>query len=63
MGQKKSNILRVTVPGSYELSYGAQKMAQREDIDAVICIGLCNSRRNQNTMITSTMRLHKDLPM
>jgi 6,7-dimethyl-8-ribityllumazine synthase len=38
-GAQEDNILRVTVPGSYELSYGAQKMAQREDIDAVICIG------------------------
>ena len=38
-GAKQENILRVTVPGSYELSYGAQKMAQRDDIDAVICIG------------------------
>ncbi|MDI9868471.1 6,7-dimethyl-8-ribityllumazine synthase [Flectobacillus roseus] len=38
-GAQEENILRVTVPGSYELSYGAQKMAQREDIDAVICIG------------------------
>jgi 6,7-dimethyl-8-ribityllumazine synthase len=38
-GAQQDNILRVTVPGSYELSYGAQKMAQREDIDAVICIG------------------------
>ena len=38
-GAQEKNILRVTVPGSYELSYGAQKMAQREDIDAVICIG------------------------
>ncbi|MDI9866300.1 6,7-dimethyl-8-ribityllumazine synthase [Flectobacillus sp. DC10W] len=38
-GAQEDNILRVTVPGSYELSYGAQKMAQRDDIDAVICIG------------------------
>ncbi|NBB28700.1 6,7-dimethyl-8-ribityllumazine synthase [Cellulophaga sp. BC115SP] len=38
-GAQEDNILRVTVPGSYELSFGAQKMAQREDIDAVICIG------------------------
>jgi 6,7-dimethyl-8-ribityllumazine synthase len=33
------NILRVEVPGSFELSLGAQKLAQREEIDAVICLG------------------------
>ncbi len=33
------NIVRVDVPGSFELSLGAQKLAQRDDIDAVICIG------------------------
>ena len=38
-GAKPENILRVAVPGSFELSLGAQKMAQKQDIDAVICIG------------------------
>ncbi|MEQ6121409.1 6,7-dimethyl-8-ribityllumazine synthase [Reichenbachiella sp. MALMAid0571] len=38
-GAKAENILRVAVPGSFELSLGAQKMAQKEGIDAVICIG------------------------
>ena len=38
-GAHSDNIFRVDVPGSYELSLGAQKMAQRSDIDAVICIG------------------------
>ncbi len=38
-GTKESNIISVQVPGSFELSLGAQKLAQREDIDAVICLG------------------------
>lgn len=39
VGVSKDNIIRMNVPGSYELSLGAQKMAQKEEIDAVICIG------------------------
>jgi 6,7-dimethyl-8-ribityllumazine synthase len=38
-GVQPENIERANVPGSYELSFGAQKMAQKPDIDAVICIG------------------------
>lgn len=38
-GAKEENIIRVNVPGSYELTFAAQKMAQKSDIDAVICIG------------------------
>ncbi|MBP6384997.1 MAG: 6,7-dimethyl-8-ribityllumazine synthase [Pseudarcicella sp.] len=38
-GMLDKNILLWTVPGSYELSYAAQKAAQKSDIDAVICIG------------------------
>jgi 6,7-dimethyl-8-ribityllumazine synthase len=38
-GAKKENIFRKTVPGSFELSIGAQWMAQQDEIDAVICIG------------------------
>lgn len=38
-GAKQDNIVKVDVPGSYELSLGAQKLASREDVDAVICIG------------------------
>ncbi len=38
-GVDRSNIIRQDVPGSYELSLGAQLMAQRSDIDAVICLG------------------------
>lgn len=38
-GASKDNIFRVDVPGSFELSLGAQKLAQRDEIDAVICLG------------------------
>lgn len=38
-GVSSENIIRVNVPGSYELSFGAAKMAQKVNIDAVICIG------------------------
>lgn len=38
-GAKEENILSQTVPGSYELSLGAQWLAERNDIDAVICLG------------------------
>ncbi|HAS47331.1 MAG TPA: 6,7-dimethyl-8-ribityllumazine synthase [Microscillaceae bacterium] len=38
-GAVENNIVVKTVPGSYELSLGAQWMAQDPKIDAVICIG------------------------
>ena len=38
-GVKKSNIIKKYVPGSFELSLGAQWLAEIEDIDAVICLG------------------------
>ena len=38
-GVKKDNIIRKDVPGSFELSLGAQWMAQDKNIDAVICLG------------------------
>jgi len=38
-GASKDNIIKKTVPGSYELSLGAQWLAQQEEIDAVICLG------------------------
>lgn len=38
-GVEPENIRRINVPGSYELTFGAQKMAQKPDIDVVICIG------------------------
>jgi 6,7-dimethyl-8-ribityllumazine synthase len=38
-GVKAENIIRANVPGSFELSYGSQVFAQKDDIDAVIAIG------------------------
>ncbi|WP_020532711.1 6,7-dimethyl-8-ribityllumazine synthase [Flexithrix dorotheae] len=38
-GALKDNIIKREVPGAYELSLGAQYMAQLEEIDAVICLG------------------------
>lgn len=38
-GATESNIKSVQVPGSFELSLGAQKMAEKSEIDAVICLG------------------------
>lgn len=37
-GAREENIVRKNVPGSYELSLGAQ-FAAAEDFDAVICLG------------------------
>ncbi len=39
LGAKKKNIIRKNVPGSFELPLGAQWMADKKDIDAVICLG------------------------
>jgi 6,7-dimethyl-8-ribityllumazine synthase len=38
-GATRDNILRKNVPGSYELSLGAQWMAESDQVDAVICLG------------------------
>lgn len=38
-GAQAEYIHRVQVPGSFELSLGAQKLAQKPEIDAVICLG------------------------
>ncbi len=38
-GVRPENIIRASVPGSFELSYGSQVFARRQDIDAVIAIG------------------------
>ncbi len=38
-GVKKSNIIRKTVPGTFELSLGAQWLASKKDIAAVISLG------------------------
>lgn len=39
-GAQPDNIFRNTVPGSFELTLGAQLLAQHEEIDAVICLGV-----------------------
>ena len=38
-GVTQGNMIRKNVPGSFELTLGAQRMAMLEDIDAVICLG------------------------
>ena len=38
-GIRKNNIMRKNVPGSFELSLGALWMAEKKNIDAVICLG------------------------
>ena len=38
-GCRKKNILRVNVPGSFELPSAAQFVAEEKKVDAIICIG------------------------
>ena len=38
-GAKEINITRINVPGSFELTLGAQKLVSQNNIDAVICLG------------------------
>lgn len=38
-GAKKNNIVVKHVPGSFELTLGAQFLAEYDDLDAVICLG------------------------
>jgi 6,7-dimethyl-8-ribityllumazine synthase len=38
-GAREENILVRHVPGSFELTLGAQFIAEKEDVDAVICLG------------------------
>lgn len=38
-GARAENIIRKNVPGSFELTLGAQWLAQNNTIDAVICLG------------------------
>lgn len=38
-GVPKENISRCDVPGSYELTLASQWMAQKPEVDAVICLG------------------------
>jgi 6,7-dimethyl-8-ribityllumazine synthase len=38
-GAKPENIMIVHVPGSFELTLGAQLMARNRELDAIICLG------------------------
>ena len=38
-GAKKENIVSMHVPGSFELTFGAKRLAEESDLDAVICLG------------------------
>jgi 6,7-dimethyl-8-ribityllumazine synthase len=38
-GVKRNNIIRKSVPGSFELPLGALLMAEKKEIHAVICLG------------------------
>jgi 6,7-dimethyl-8-ribityllumazine synthase len=38
-GANRDNIMVTRVPGSFELSLGAQRLAKKKSIDAVICLG------------------------
>ena len=38
-GAREENILKKFVPGSFELTLGAQFMAEYSEVDAIICLG------------------------
>jgi 6,7-dimethyl-8-ribityllumazine synthase len=38
-GASNENILIIHVPGSFELTLGAQLLAENKDLDAIICLG------------------------
>jgi 6,7-dimethyl-8-ribityllumazine synthase len=38
-GAKDNNVIIKHVPGSFELTIGAQFLAEYEDLDAIICLG------------------------
>ena len=38
-GATKENIIIRSVPGSFELTLGAQTLAQEQNIDAILCLG------------------------
>ena len=39
LGADKDNIERINVPGTFELTLGALKSAEKKHVDAVICLG------------------------
>ncbi|MEY5047581.1 MAG: hypothetical protein RLZZ175_940 [Bacteroidota bacterium] len=63
-GAKPENIIRKTVPGSFELTIGSQWLAQKKKVDAVIAIGcviqgdtkhfdfICNAVANGITQVS-----------
>jgi len=66
MGGTRKHIHRLNVPGSFELTLGAQKLAALRHIDAVVCIGcviqgetkhfdfICNAVANGITQVGLT---------
>lgn len=38
-GAQEANLIRLNVPGAFELSLGSSRMAARDDVDAVIALG------------------------
>ncbi len=38
-GAEDENIVLLHVPGSFELTFGSRVMAEKEELDAVICLG------------------------
>ena len=68
-GAQKENIIIKNVPGSFELTLGAQTLAQIRNIDAVLCLGcviqgetphfdfICNAVAQGIT--TLNMKFHK----
>lgn len=38
-GVEENHLFHLEVPGTYELAYGAQRLAQKQNVDAVICLG------------------------
>ncbi len=38
-GAKEKNIVKMYVPGSFELTFGGKLLAEQSDFDAIICLG------------------------
>ena len=55
-GVWESNIEVILVPGSFELTFGAQKLAQKEEIDGVITLGcVIKGETSHNEYINSAV--------
>ena len=57
-GAKQENIVVKTVPGSFELVYGASQFIECEDVDAIIAIG-SSSGAKRRTSTTSAKASRK----